>query len=81
MTDKRQTRPLVREGAPHGRDSNFQTWVETVKYGHESYGTRTQKWLGWRGPVAIANDTRPLVKEGAPNQQTRNCHTIIKIWS
>jgi hypothetical protein len=25
MTDKRQTRPLVREGAPHGEDSNFQT--------------------------------------------------------
>jgi hypothetical protein len=25
--------------------------------------------------------TRPLVKEGAPNQQTRNCQTIIKIWS
>jgi hypothetical protein len=22
----------VREGAPHGQDSNFQTWVETVKY-------------------------------------------------
>jgi hypothetical protein len=25
MTDKWQTRPLVREGAPHGRESNFQT--------------------------------------------------------
>jgi hypothetical protein len=25
MTDKSQTRPLVREGAPHGQDSNFQT--------------------------------------------------------
>jgi hypothetical protein len=25
--------------------------------------------------------TRPLVREGAPNQQTRNCQTIIKIWS
>jgi hypothetical protein len=25
MTDKRQTRPLVREGTPHGQDSNFQT--------------------------------------------------------
>jgi hypothetical protein len=43
MTDKRQTRPLVREGATHGQDSNFQTRVETVKYRHESYGTRTQK--------------------------------------
>jgi hypothetical protein len=25
--------------------------------------------------------TRPLVREGAPNQQTRNCQTIIQIWS
>jgi hypothetical protein len=25
MTDKWQTRPLVREGAPHGQDSNFKT--------------------------------------------------------
>jgi hypothetical protein len=25
--------------------------------------------------------TRPLVREGARNQQTRNCQTIIKIWS
>jgi hypothetical protein len=25
--------------------------------------------------------TRPLVREGAPDQQTRNCQTIIKIWS
>jgi hypothetical protein len=25
--------------------------------------------------------TRSLVREGAPNQQTRNCQTIIKIWS
>jgi hypothetical protein len=25
MTVKWQTRPLVREGAPHGQDSNFQT--------------------------------------------------------
>jgi hypothetical protein len=25
--------------------------------------------------------TRPLVREGAPNQQTRNCQTVIQIWS
>jgi hypothetical protein len=25
--------------------------------------------------------TRPLVREGAPHQQTRNCLTVIKIWS
>jgi hypothetical protein len=25
--------------------------------------------------------TRPFVREGAPHQQTRNCPTVIKIWS
>jgi hypothetical protein len=25
--------------------------------------------------------TRPLVRESAPLQQTRNCLTVIKIWS
>jgi hypothetical protein len=25
--------------------------------------------------------TRPLVRQNAPHQQTRNCQTIIKIWS
>jgi hypothetical protein len=25
--------------------------------------------------------TRPVVREGDSNQQTRNCQTIIKIWS
>jgi hypothetical protein len=39
---------------------------ETVKYGHESYGTRTQKWLRWRVPVAIANGRPVLSSERAP---------------
>jgi hypothetical protein len=26
-SDKRQTRPLVREGAPYGQDSNFHTRI------------------------------------------------------
>jgi hypothetical protein len=39
---------------------------ETVKYGHESYGTRTRKWLHWRGPVAIANGRPVLSSERAP---------------
>jgi hypothetical protein len=25
--------------------------------------------------------TRPLIRESAPHQQTRNCPTVIKIWS
>jgi hypothetical protein len=31
--------------------------------------------------LARASSNCPLVREGAPNQQTRNCQTIIKIWS
>jgi hypothetical protein len=29
---------------------------ETVKYGHESRGTRTRERLRWRGQAAIVND-------------------------
>jgi hypothetical protein len=52
-----------------------------VKYGHESHGTRTRKWPSWRGQVAVVNDTPALSSERAPHQETRNCHTVIKIWS
>jgi hypothetical protein len=33
---------------------------ETVKYGHESRGTRTLELRRWRGPAAIVND-RPIL--------------------
>jgi hypothetical protein len=104
-SDKRQTRPLVREGAPQRQDRKCQTviniwscapdgvrhqdWLtarqsqcdfdfdsdlnallpcgggavegnekgnlesEKVKYCYKSHGTRTRKWLRWRGPAAI----------------------------
>jgi hypothetical protein len=37
----------------------------------------------WAGEASsnFKRQTRPLVREGALNQQTRNCQTIIKIWS
>jgi hypothetical protein len=56
-----------------GGDEKGSLESETAKYGHESYGTRTSS--------NCKRQTRPLVREGAPNQQTRNCQTIIKIWS
>jgi hypothetical protein len=40
---------------------------ETVKYGHESHGTRTRKWLLWRGPAAKVNDRPVLSSERAPH--------------
>jgi hypothetical protein len=33
---------------------------ETVKYGHENKGTRTQETLRWRGPVACTKN-RPVI--------------------
>jgi hypothetical protein len=55
---------------------------ETVKYGHESRGTRTREWLHWRDPVAIVNDRPVLSSERAPHKRKdRNCQTAINIWS
>jgi hypothetical protein len=31
--------------------------------------------------VHCKRQTSPLVREGAPHLQTRNCLTVIKIWS
>jgi hypothetical protein len=45
--------------------TNLSLW--TVKYGHESYGTRTRKWLSWRGPGEIVNDRPVLSSERAPH--------------
>jgi hypothetical protein len=49
-----------------GGDENGSLESETVKYGHEFYGTRTRKWLRWRGQVAIANDRPGPSSERAP---------------
>jgi hypothetical protein len=50
-----------------GGDKNGSLKSETVKYGHESQGTRTRERLIWRGPVAYTKDgPRPLVREGVP---------------
>jgi hypothetical protein len=50
-----------------GGDEKGSLESEAVKYGHESYGTRTRKWLRWREPVAIANDRPVLSSERAPH--------------
>jgi hypothetical protein len=48
-----------------GDDEKGSFESETVKYGHESHGTRTQKWLCWRGPGA--NDRPVLSSERTPH--------------
>jgi hypothetical protein len=42
-----------------GGDEKGSLKSETVKYGHESKGTRTREKLCWRGPVAYTKD-RPV---------------------
>jgi hypothetical protein len=34
-----------------------------------------------RASSICKRQTHPLVRESAPHQQTRNCLTVIKIWS
>jgi hypothetical protein len=64
------------------RDEKASLECETVKYCQEFHGARTAKM------TALANtrsnckrQTHLLVREKAPHQQTRNCLTVIKIWS
>jgi hypothetical protein len=55
-----------------GGDEKENLVSETVKYGHESHGTRTREWLRWRGPVAIVNDrssSRQRERPTSPNPQ------------
>jgi hypothetical protein len=65
-----------------GGDEKGSFKSETVKYGHESQGTRTRETLRWRRPAAYAKD-RPVLSsgEGAPQKQDRSCQRLINIWS
>jgi hypothetical protein len=54
-----------------GGDEKGSIESETVKYGHESHGTRTRKWLRLRGPAAIVNDRPDLSSEVW--QQYKSC--------
>jgi hypothetical protein len=60
-----------------GGDEKWSLESETVKYGHESYGTRTRKWLRWRGPAAVVNDRPVLASERAPHI---NNPTTVRQW-
>jgi hypothetical protein len=55
---------------------------ETVKYGREYQGTRTQERPALaRASSTYKRQTRPLVREGAPQKEDRNCQAVINIWS
>jgi hypothetical protein len=50
-----------------GGDEKGSLESETVKYGQEIQGTRTQKWLRWRGPGAFVKDRPVLSLERVPH--------------
>jgi hypothetical protein len=51
-----------------GDDEKGSLKSETVKYGHESQGTRTQERLRWREPAAYTKDRPVLSSERAPHK-------------
>jgi hypothetical protein len=59
-----------------GDDEKGSLRSETVKYGHESQGTRTRERLRWRGPAAYKKDRPVLLSERAPH---KNKTVTIKV--
>jgi hypothetical protein len=51
-----------------GGDEKGSLKSETVKYNHESQGTRTRERLGWRGPAAYTKDRPVLTSEIEPQK-------------
>jgi hypothetical protein len=55
---------------------------ETVKYGREYRGTRTQERLRWQGPAAYIKVRPGLSSERAPHKnKTVTVKRVINIWS
>jgi hypothetical protein len=56
-----------------GGDERESLKSETIKYGHESQGTRARERLGWGGPAAHTKDRHVLSSvEGAPEKHHHN---------
>jgi hypothetical protein len=51
-----------------GGDEKGSLKSETVKYGHEPQGTRTQERLRWRGPAAYSQDSPSSSQREAPHK-------------
>jgi hypothetical protein len=58
---------LHRDTASRRRRRKGSLKSETVKYGRESQGTRTQERLRWQGPAAYTKDRPALSSERAPH--------------
>jgi hypothetical protein len=65
-----------------GGDEKGSLKSETVKYGREYQGTRTQERLRWQRPAAYTKDRPVLSSERAPyEKQHGNCQKVINIGS
>jgi hypothetical protein len=58
-----------------GGDEKGSLNSETVKYGHETKGTQTQKGMHWRGQVGYTRDRPVLPSERVPH---KNRTVIVK---
>jgi hypothetical protein len=54
---------------------------ETVNYGRESQGIRTQERLRWQEPAVYTKGRPILSSERTPHKTDRHCQTVINIWS
>jgi hypothetical protein len=64
-----------------GGDEKGSLKSETVKYGRESKGTRTQERLRWRVPAAYTKTDPSSRERGRPQKEGPNCQRQINIWS
>jgi hypothetical protein len=71
---KRQTRPLVREGAPW-------LWLNTSSFNSKIVNNCTNDNELILPTMTDKRQTRPLVREGAPHVQDSNFQTRRNIWS
>jgi hypothetical protein len=60
-----------------GGDEKGSLEPETVKYCHESQGTRTRKRLHWRGPAAYVRDSTSSRQRGSPTKSKPYLSKVI----
>jgi hypothetical protein len=53
----------------------------SVRYGHESRGTRTRGWMRWWGSATVANNRPILSPERAPHINKPETVWLLKMWT
>jgi hypothetical protein len=63
-----------------GGDEKGSLKSETVKYGHESQGTRARERVPGEGQQHIQKTDPSTRQRGRPTKQDHNCQRVINIW-